>query len=105
MRENLLMVHGTERTFILNLEDAEGDLPVLTNATCELIVKDQFRKAATIDESTGDAAITIEPADTTDLGNYRISVPYNVRVTEQDGTIKITQNGRFTILPAVEEPE
>jgi hypothetical protein len=98
------MIRGTERTFALNLENAEADLPELSGAAVELIVKDQFRKTATVDESSGDATVTIVPADTEGMPTMRNVYPYNVKVTEDDGTVKVTQRGLFIVLADVTSP-
>jgi hypothetical protein len=103
MRTNLVMTRGTERTFTLNLENADGDLPTLANATAELIVANAFTKTATIDESAGEATVTVEPVDTAGLSSWRFTVPYNVKLTEQDGTVLVPQAGWFTLVPDVED--
>lgn len=102
MRANLVMTRGTERVFSLNLEDAEGGLPTLAGASADLIVDGQLRKTATIDESAGEANVTLDPDDTG--SGQRVSVPYNVRVTEADGSVLVTQRGLFTLLPDVSDP-
>jgi hypothetical protein len=103
MRTNLVMTRGTERTFTLNLENAEGDAPSLAGATAVLIVGSQFTKTATIDESAGEATVTVEPGDTANLSSWRFTVPYNVKLTEQDGSVLVPQAGWFTLVPDVEE--
>lgn len=107
MSIDLTIVRGDTRTYDLSLVYADATVPDLAGATVDFIVDGLFRADASdviVDESSGEATVTVNPTDTEDSPNRRTSYRYNVQVTTADGTVLTTQRGLFAVLPEVDNP-
>lgn len=102
---DLVMVRGDSKTFDINLVYANASVPDLSGATVAFIVDGLFTKTdqdgITIDESSGEATVDIDPIDTESCPSWHVRYRYNVEVTQADGTVLTTQRGRLTVVPDV----
>jgi hypothetical protein len=103
MRTDYTIIRGDTRTIDdIVLTDSAGVLPDLAGATADFQVEGLFTTACTLDESSGDCEVTIEPEDTESSPDQPTSWPYNVQLTLASGDIMTPQRGRLIILPDVD---
>ena len=104
MRMDYVVVRGDDRTLDLDLTPLDAPLPTLAGATATFIVDGLFSADVDFDESSGDATVDIDGADTALASNVRTVYRYQVQVTESGGAVVTPQSGTLTILPTVDEP-
>lgn len=102
MRLNYTVMRGSDWSTMLELTDYTGTPIDIDTATVEFIVDGLFSKTAVDDASTGEAMLTITPADTEDAPDQRSAYPYNVKVTSATGEITYPQRGLFIVLPSID---
>lgn len=100
MRIDLAMVRGDTRTFAVSLAFADATLPDLAGATVAFHLAGLVTKDVDFDDSSGDASVTLESVDTDGVtpGHY----PYDVEVTQTDGTVLTPQRGSLFLIGDVE---
>lgn len=101
MRIDYQVIRGDDRTIQLELADGAGTPLSLTGATVRFIVDDLFSTTATLDESAGEALVTVAAEDTEGAPDIRAVYRYNVKVTASDGDVSTPQRGLFIVLPNV----
>lgn len=101
MRLDYTVIRGSDWSTMLDLSDDTGTPIDIDTATVEFIVDNLFTKTAVDDVSTGEALVSIVPADTEDCPDQRTAYAYNVKVTTALGAVTYPQRGLFVVLPNV----
>ena len=103
MRTDYTMVRGDDRDFTLDLVNADGTVPTLAGATITMLVDDLFSTTdIDVDESSGEATVSISAANTVDAPNQRVAYTYVVVVEQADGAIITPSRGLLILLPTVD---
>lgn len=111
MNQNqIVMTRGDSRDLdFSDIVDPSGvayDLTDVTALTLTVGSGPLFTKVLadfTLDESAGDIAVTIDPADTEDAPDARMAYRYDLQVTLTDGTVNTARRGLFIVTPDVTE--
>lgn len=105
MRLDYTIVRNGTKIIDLDLLDRNGVPFEFAGATVVMRVADLFEKDLTagIDLSSGDLTVTIDPEDTEDCPDQRSAYPYDITVTEADGTVSKAQRGLFIVIPDVDD--
>lgn len=104
MNQNYTVIRGDTHTLELDLVLADETVPDLAGATVEFIVDNLFtRTVDDVDESSGEAILTLAVEDTEGAPDVRAAYRYNVQVTGDDGSVTTPQRGLFIVVPDVPE--
>jgi hypothetical protein len=103
VRTDYTVIRGDTQTLALDLVLADATLPDLAGATVTFIVDNLFTRTVTdVDESSGEATLTLTSEDTEGSSDVRVAYRYNVQVVNGDA-VTTPQRGLFIVLPDLPE--